>query len=159
MGTPDYYTTYALVFSTVLVTIMRLWHPFTCKPQIFTAQIWSQGVDDFLVPKDILAHWNDVFGEDEFKVNVHVNETLALVDIDLYQWMHLRQRERHQLLISRCRRPGDEAKEGDRMKTMGETKVQIHHLFAADKLGDTAGEEVACLKTVKIPANTMLTCS
>jgi len=54
-------------------------------------------------------------------------EFLVLVDIDLYQWMHIRGKERAELLINYCRRPGKDNKESSKLVTLAPIKVKITH--------------------------------
>jgi len=128
--TVDYYTTFLITFCVVLVTYLRCWHPFQCRPQVFTKDLWGQGVDTFTVPAAKLEEWNHAYpGADpkkpEFKKSMDFGE-LALVKIDLYQWMQLTGRERTEMLINYCRRPtqGDQG-EGSFVMPAAPVKVEV----------------------------------
>jgi hypothetical protein len=151
--TVDYYTVYALLYSVILVTLIRLWHPFNCRPQVFTQPMWSQGWDSFVVARDTVAKWSEAtFGEGQFDILEAIGDHLVKVKVDLYQWMHLDADERCELLINRCRRPGANAAEGDQMKLLAHTQVKLHH---AIKMG--SGEVIESEKKVIAPGGTLLT--
>jgi len=135
-----------------MVTLMRLWHLFECRPQLFTQKLWHEGVDTFIVQKKSLETWTEVFGNGEIKKIKDVGDNLALVNIDLYQWMHLRGVERAELLINYCRRPDKDSKPGNaKLVTIADTTVKIQHEV------DLGEGMVKCEKIVPLKAGAELT--
>lgn len=107
--TVDYYVTFAMLFATFMVVLMRCWHPFEGARQIFTAKIWSNGVDQFVVTAEMLEdikneEGNDDFFEDKDTVQ-DLGAGLMLMNIDLYQWIHLKREQRLELLMNYAMRP------------------------------------------------------
>jgi len=145
--TVDYWTTYALLYSVAMVTFLRLWHPYECRPQIYTRKIWNEGVDTFMVKKAVLDLWDQYYGKGQFKKIKDVGEHLVLVQIDLYQWMHLRGEERCALLIDFVRRPGKECPaNSEKLVTVAPTKVKLEHeVDLGGGRGMTRCEKLICL--------------
>jgi hypothetical protein len=126
--TVDYWVTYALLYSVAMVTALRLWHFYECTPQIFTRKLWNEGCDTFMVKSSVLDKWDSIYGKGQFKKVKDVGEHLVLVQIDLYQWMHLRGIERTALLIDSVRRPGKEVPaNSEKLVTVAPTKVKLEH--------------------------------
>lgn len=129
--TVDYYTTFVILFSVSLVTLLRTWHPFQCRPQLFTKKIWSQGSDHFVISALWFENWNREYPgskSGEFKKMKDVGDDLVLVKVDLYQWMQLRAKERIEVLINYCRRPspGDQEK-GSEVVPIAAVAVKLLH--------------------------------
>merc|ERR1712032_1336102 len=137
--TVDYYTWSLILFCVTLVTSLRCWHPFQCRPQIFTKKIWSEGVDKFVVATSKLEEWNKKYPgmgskKPEFKKVKDIGD-LSLAKIDLYQWMQLTGHERTELLINYCRRPteGDQGPKSIVMP-LAPVEVKLKHKSAAEKV-------------------------
>jgi len=127
-STVDFYVTYCLVYSVLMVTMMRLWHFFECRPQIYTQKLWHDGLDSFIVSTRTLDKWTKSFGVGQFKKIRDIGDHLVLVNVDLYQWMHLRGVERSDLLINYCRRPGqDGTAKAAKLVTLAPIKVTVTH--------------------------------
>jgi len=134
--TVDYYTMFAILFSVSLVTLLRCWHPFQCRPQLFTKDIWAEGTDNFVIPQRWLDRWNKNYPgkspeKPEFKKVKDVDGDrgdLVLVKVDLYQWMQLRAQERAELLVNYCRRPseGDQGR-GSLVVSIAAVEVKVLH--------------------------------
>ena len=76
-----------------------------------------------------------------------MGDHLVLVQIDLYQWMHLRGFERNALLIDRVRRPGKECPaNSEKLVTVAPTKVKLEHeVDLGGGQGMTRCEKLVCL--------------
>jgi len=76
-----------------------------------------------------------------------VGEHLVLVQVDLYQWMHLRGIERTALLIDSVRRPGKEVPaNSEKLVTVAPTKVKLEHeVDLGGGRGKTLCEKLVCL--------------
>jgi hypothetical protein len=104
----DYYVSFVLLYSLSCVMLLRFWHPFECYPIIYTKGIWTRGVDEFVCykkdhyEKKGFARSDNIDGF--FKVR-DVSEKLELLEINLYQWLHLPFHERCLLLVDYARRP------------------------------------------------------
>jgi len=127
-GTVDYYVVYCLLYSVSIVTLMRMWHFFEARPQLYTKNLWHQGVEDFIITHKRLEEWIRLYGKGEFVHIKEVGEYLCVVNVDLYQWMHLRAAERTELLVNYCQRPGQGGTEiGSKLKVVAPCKVTLTH--------------------------------
>jgi len=152
-ATVDYYVTYCLLYSISIVTLMRMWHFFECRPQLYTKNLWHQGVDEFIVAHERLDKWDKIFGKGQFAKIKDIGDHLCLVNVDLYQWMHLRAAERTELLVNYCRRPGQGGTEaGAKLHVLAPCKVTLTHEV---NLG--AAGMCHCEKIVELPALSDLT--
>lgn len=108
--TVDYYVTFAMLFATFMVMLMRCWHPWAGARQLFTANVWAYGVDQFVVTEDVLKEIKED-GDGFFDTADVVQDLgggLKLMNVDLYQWIHLKRQHRLELLMNYARRPDPE---------------------------------------------------
>jgi hypothetical protein len=110
--TVDYYVTFVLLFSSLIVMMLRVWNPFNQTPTLYTQKIWTTGLDEFVVQadefdkkyqpkgcikvKDVGGGGTDAEGK---------NKGLVVMDINLYQWVKLDLDDQCQLLMSYIRKP------------------------------------------------------
>jgi len=148
-STVDYYVVYCLLYSVSIVTLMRMWHFFECRPQLYTKNLWHDGLDSFIVPLQSLEDWTEAYGKGEIVKIKDIGDHLCLVSIDLYQWMHLRSVERTELLVNYCRRPSQGGTEANaKLQVVAPCKVTLTHEVDLGAAG-----KCKCEKIVELPAH------
>lgn len=135
MYTVDYYVTFVMLLSAVVVCIIRIYHPYRCLTQSFTEPMWTKGEDTFVVTGTRKNHLlrnkvgvesaREMFGNDhagnedidgvsilrdksnyvDVQTSKNNENDVQLLTLDLMQWMHLTRRMRSMLLIDYARRP------------------------------------------------------
>jgi len=109
--TVDYYVTFVLLFSALMIMMLRVWNPFKQTPTLFTEAIWTRGLDQFVVKAEDFENKKfegcvkvkDVGGGGADADGKH--KGLVVIDINLYQWMKLDIADQCDLLMSYIRKP------------------------------------------------------
>jgi hypothetical protein len=112
--TVDYYVTFVLLFSSLIVMMLRVWNPFKQTPTLYTEKIWTTGLDEFVVPSDDFEKAGGYLSKGCVKVKdvggggtdaEGKHKGLVVININLYQWMKLDLADQCNLLMSYIRKP------------------------------------------------------
>jgi len=145
----DYYVTFVLLYSLSCVVLLRFWHPFECYPVVYTEGIWTRGVDEFVCLKEQHYEHTKKFKRSDsvsgFTKVKDVSDTLELLEINLYQWLHLSFHERCLLLVNYARRPSKPVYIDDAGEPTGRRLVS----------GNAAGEELTILADLEVKVNVL----
>jgi len=166
--TVDYYVTFVLLFSALMIMMLRVWNPFKQTPTLFTEAIWTRGLDQFVVKAEDFENKKnhkepcnrtyegcvkvkDVGGGGTDADSKH--KGLVVIDINLYQWMKLDIADQCDLLMSYIRKPTEaDSGKGAKVRLLEDVETSKEEERTVDVRGSRMQLKVERVMT--IPART-----